>query len=623
MKKINKNIDELSIELNALKQENAALKAMYEKNIEEYKQVKMELERSGMKLRTLSDSTGNTITPNDEQNIRQLFDDYLRMYSTRDDQLTTHFSENFSGFTGGGDFLVKDKSEWVAITRQDFAQVKDPLRIELKDLAIQLLSDTIAVTTGFFTIHLPIEDHILSRETARLVLIFRKESTGWKITHSSISIPYYLVRDGEVYPMKELASRNQLLEELIAERTNQLSDANDKLQRTNEELAREISEHKQVEEALQQSNQKWEAIITASPDGVGMISLDGKMQFISDKLAKMFGYSIEEKDEMIGKPALNFIDPSNHKMLIDNIRKLLAGENDQKLTEYLCIKRDNSRFYADVNSTVLFDSKGNPESILYSQREITERKKTELIIQQQNKELQELNATKDKFFSIIAHDLRSPFQGFMGLTEVMAEDITRFSLTELSNLTKGMNSSANNLYKLLLNLLDWAQMQQGVESFNPIEIVLSEIVSQNIDLIIKRGEQKGIDIIIEIPENQTVYADEAMLNSILRNLLSNAVKFTRQSGKIHLLSKETENKMIEFSVTDNGIGMTDDFCKKLFKIEEKVGRKGTDGEKSTGLGLLLCKEFVEKHGGKIWVESRENLGSTFYFTLPSPDKNIS
>jgi len=623
MKKINKNIDELSLELNALKQENAALKAMYEKNIEEYKQVKMELERSGMKLRTLSDSTGNTITPNDEQNIRQLFDDYLRMYSTRDDQLTTHFSENFSGFTGGGDFLVKDKSEWVAITRQDFAQVKDPLRIELKDLAIQLLSDTIAVTTGFFTIHLPIEDHILSRETARLVLIFRKESTGWKITHSSISIPYYLVRDGEVYPMKELASRNQLLEELIAERTNQLSDANDKLQRTNEELAREISEHKQVEEALQQSNQKWEAIITASPDGVGMISLDGKMQFISDKLAKMFGYSIEEKDEMIGKPALNFIDPSNHKMLIDNIRKLLAGENDQKLTEYLCIKRDNSRFYADVNSTVLFDSKGNPESILYSQREITERKKTELIIQQQNKELQELNATKDKFFSIIAHDLRSPFQGFMGLTEVMAEDITRFSLTELSNLTKGMNSSANNLYKLLLNLLDWAQMQQGVESFNPIEIVLSEIVSQNIDLIIKRGEQKGIDIIIEIPENQTVYADEAMLNSILRNLLSNAVKFTRQSGKIHLLSKETENKMIEFSVTDNGIGMTDDFCKKLFKIEEKVGRKGTDGEKSTGLGLLLCKEFVEKHGGKIWVESRENLGSTFYFTLPSPDKNIS
>ena len=186
----------------------------------------------------------------DYQTIRKLFDDYLRMYSSRDDRLTTYFSEDFSGFTGGGDFLVKDREEWVAITRQDFAQVKDPIRIELKDLAIQSLSDTIAVATGFFTIHLPIEDHILSRETARLVLIFRKESAGWKISHSSISIPYYLVREGEVYPLKELVDRNQVLEELVAERTIQLSEANDNLHRTNEELAREIAEHKQDGVAL-------------------------------------------------------------------------------------------------------------------------------------------------------------------------------------------------------------------------------------------------------------------------------------------------------------------------------------------------------------------------------------
>ena len=138
------------------------------------------------------------MNPKDYQLIRQLFDDYLRMYSSRDDRLTTHFSEEFSGFTGGGDFLVKNREEWVAITRQDFAQIKDPIRIELKDLAIQSLADTIAVATGFFTIHLPIKDHILSKETARLVLIFRLESTGWKISHSSISIPNHLVREGEI-----------------------------------------------------------------------------------------------------------------------------------------------------------------------------------------------------------------------------------------------------------------------------------------------------------------------------------------------------------------------------------------------------------------------------------------
>jgi signal transduction histidine kinase/CheY-like chemotaxis protein len=190
----------------------------------------------------------------DYQTIRQLFDDYLRMYSSRDDRLTTFFSEDFSGFTGGGDFLVKDREEWIAITRQDFAQVQDPLRIDLKDLAIQSLADTIAVATGFFNIHLPIEDQILSRETARLVLIFRKESAGWKISHSSISIPYYLVRDGEVYPMQELVERNRFLEEQIAERTIQLSDANDILQQTNEKLAQEISDHKQAEKSLHDAN---------------------------------------------------------------------------------------------------------------------------------------------------------------------------------------------------------------------------------------------------------------------------------------------------------------------------------------------------------------------------------
>jgi len=167
--------------------------------------------------------------PNDDQIIRQLLDDYLRMYSSRDDRLTESFSEDFSGFTGGGDFLVKDRKAWIAITRQDFAQVKDPIRIELKDVAIQSLADTIAVATSFFTIHLPMKDHVLSRETARLVLIFRKEATDWKIAHSSISIPYYLVREGEVYPLKELVDRNRNLESVVAERTAELHSQNVKL----------------------------------------------------------------------------------------------------------------------------------------------------------------------------------------------------------------------------------------------------------------------------------------------------------------------------------------------------------------------------------------------------------
>ena len=167
----------------------------------------------------------------DRPELRQLVDDYLRMYAGRDDRLTDVFSEDFSGYTGGGDFLVKDKAEWVAITRQDFAQVTEPIRLELADLSIQALAETIAVATAFFKIHLPIKDHFLSRRMARLVLVFRKEAAGWKICHSGISLPEPSVREGEVYPMSELVDRNHQLETLVVERTAELSEANRGLQR--------------------------------------------------------------------------------------------------------------------------------------------------------------------------------------------------------------------------------------------------------------------------------------------------------------------------------------------------------------------------------------------------------
>lgn len=184
--------------------------------------------------------------------LRGLLDDYLRMYASRDDRLTASFAESFSGFTGGGDFLVKDRAEWVAITRQDFAQVKEALRLELKDVCLQPLSDTIAVATSLFTIHLPIKEHVLSRTVARLVLVFRKERAGWKIAHSSISLPDGMARAGEVYPLKELTDRNRFLEEQVAERTAQLSVANDHLRQTNDELAKEIAEHQRTERQLQE-----------------------------------------------------------------------------------------------------------------------------------------------------------------------------------------------------------------------------------------------------------------------------------------------------------------------------------------------------------------------------------
>ncbi|MBP9905467.1 MAG: nuclear transport factor 2 family protein, partial [Rhodoferax sp.] len=148
--------------------------------------------------------------------IRALFDGYIEMYAARNDQLTGHFSDNFSGYTGGGDFLVKDRLAWQAITRQDFAQVPKRIRIEMLDLCLQDISTDVVVCTALFHIHLPMADHVLSNEVARLVLIFRLEGAQWKIVHSGISIPYPMVQTGEVYPLEGLMERNQALQALVA-----------------------------------------------------------------------------------------------------------------------------------------------------------------------------------------------------------------------------------------------------------------------------------------------------------------------------------------------------------------------------------------------------------------------
>ena len=277
----------------------------------------------------------------DRQTIVRLFENYTRMYSFRDDLLTAEFSNDFSGFTGGGDFLVKDKEEWVAITRQDFAQVKDPIRIELKDLSIQSLAAEIAVATGFFIIHLPIEDHILSHQTARLVLIFRNEAAGWKICHSSISIPYHLVSAGEIYPLKELTERNQSLERLVDERTNELSAANNSLENVNAELAKQIAQHKLVEEALRRSEELYRSIIHASPDNITITDSEGRILLVSPVALSMFCAAREE--QFLGHSVLEFIASEDRARALAQMERRRQGDAAGP-TEYRGRRLDGTTF---------------------------------------------------------------------------------------------------------------------------------------------------------------------------------------------------------------------------------------------------------------------------------------
>jgi hypothetical protein len=169
--------------------------------------------------------------PEREELIRSLFEAYIEMYASRDDRLTARFSDDFSGYTGGGAFLVKDRDEWKKITRQDFAQVPSRIRIEMLDISMQDIADTVVVATALFHIHLPIPDKVLSREKVRLVLIFRRESENWKIVHSGISVPYGLVQEGEVYPLKGLHERNLELEAMVRDRTDELEETRGRVKR--------------------------------------------------------------------------------------------------------------------------------------------------------------------------------------------------------------------------------------------------------------------------------------------------------------------------------------------------------------------------------------------------------
>ena len=226
-------------------------------------------------------------------------------------------------------------------------------------------------------------------------------------------------------------------------------------------------------------------------------------------------------------------------------------------------------------------------------------------LQQKSIELQELNVTKDKFFSIIAHDLRGPLCRLMSLAEIMAGDSQLFTTDEKMEITLSLSPSARNVFDLLENLLKWSLVQCGQIACEPQILSLNNVVTECVKIADESAREKAIDIIVSIPIGSEVFADLNMLQAIILNLVSNAVKFTPKEGRVSVLARLTENTHIETSINDTGIGMKKELIEKLFKLNAHTGRNGTADEPGTGLGLLLCKEFVENHGGKIWVKSQE------------------
>ena len=245
-----------------------------------------------------------------------------------------------------------------------------------------------------------------------------------------------------------------------------------------------------------------------------------------------------------------------------------------------------------------------------------ERKKAEEEISFKNEQLQLINAEKDKFFSIIAHDLRGPLSAFVDATQILTEEIQNMDLEEIKDITMSMKTSASNIYGLLENLLEWSRLRRGAMDFVPENLNLKKKIEASIDVLSESARKKRIGLTISVPGELEIRADIHMFDTIIRNLISNAIKFTISGGKVIVTANYNGDHYVVVKISDSGIGMTPELKNKLFQIDEKTSRPGTEGETSTGLGLLLCKEFIEKHGGKIWVESSVGQGSTFSFSLP-------
>lgn len=378
-------------------------------------------------------------------------------------------------------------------------------------------------------------------------------------------------------------------------------------------FALDITDRKNAEESLLESHQIIEGIINSIP--VRVFWKDTNLVFLgcNKLLAQDAGF--EDPKEIIGKNDFQLAWNKQAELYQQDDMDVIESGNPKLHIEETQTTPDGNIITLLTSKIPLLNSEGEIIGVLGTYIDISERKHAEVALKKSYEQVTKLNAEKDKFFSIIAHDLRSPFTGFIGLTELMADSSEIFSQAEFIEHSKSLNIAAKNLYKLLENLLEWSKIQNGFIDYTPKNIYLSKFVSESIDSIYERALQKRITIIREIDNKQKVFADEKMLGSVLRNLLSNAVKFTRVDGKVSVKSEYPNNGKVKITVEDNGVGIPEKDIKRLFKIEEKVSKIGTDGESSSGLGLLLCKEFIEIHGGKIWVESKENEGSKFSFTL--------
>ncbi|MDP3462349.1 MAG: PAS domain S-box protein [Bacteroidales bacterium] len=374
----------------------------------------------------------------------------------------------------------------------------------------------------------------------------------------------------------------------------------------------DITERKLAQKTLDEERYLMQALMDNIPDTIYF--KDENSRFIRINYAQVRVMGLKSPDEAIGKTDLDFFNSEHAVKAFEEEQEMMTSGN-ALVNQQEHIKTSRGWRWFTATKVPLYDNQGKLTGMVGVSRDITELKNMETLLRESEQHLLKTNAEKDKLFSVIAHDLRSPFNSFLMLTEIFADESLQISMEETKQLLSSMHKSASGLVDLLENLLNWSRIQRGLGVVDPKPIVVNELVNHSLDYFDTHIRNKKLDVKVDIDQNLRVLADPSIISSVMRNLISNAVKFTPKGGVINISAYKTEEKLVLLSVADSGIGIPDNMKEKIFNMDIR-GRKGTEEEASSGLGLLLVKEFVELSQGKIWFESEEGKGTIFYIKIP-------
>ena len=379
----------------------------------------------------------------------------------------------------------------------------------------------------------------------------------------------------------------------------------------------DISSYKKIEHDLRASEMKYRELFDNANDFIITTDLEGN---ITNANRTLLNYLNTDIDGITKFNVYNYVNDDDKELVFGLKDKILSGQLDSSF-EVNALDFDRNPVTYEIKASLINEDE-RPVGIQCVFSDITQSREARLKLEKYNKNLLELNKTKDKFFSIIAHDLRNPYSSMIGFSELLLEDLEKLSMDEIRDSLKIIRNSAKNSLNLLENLLAWSRLETGRMHFDPSKVVLTEMVDEVVNVLFSLAYRKKIEINNMVESDVILSSDKNMLNTILNNLVMNAIKFTPIGGEINIYATrmaadpESGKDFYKISVADTGIGMDAEFCKQLFTQNKPVSNPGTEKEQGTGLGLLLSREMVERHGGKISAESTPGKGSVFSFLIP-------